>query len=114
MPAKLSARARLFDTAQARKTDAADAHCVAVAALRTAGLRQVAIDDTTVALKLLVDRRDSLGRARTETLNRVHQLLPELVPGGAKQFLSAPQARALLNTIRPRDIVGRTPPATGL
>src|SRR5436305_12813686 len=54
VPAKLSARARLFDTAQARKSDPADAHCVAVAALRTTGLRQVTVDDTTVALKLLV------------------------------------------------------------
>jgi len=108
VPAKLSARARLFDTNQARKSDPADAHCVAVAALRTTGLRQVTVEDTTVALKLLVDRRDSLGRSRTDVLNRLHQLLLELVPGGAKQFLSAPQARALLNTARPRDIVGRT------
>ncbi len=81
---------------------------VAVAALRTNGLRQVAVDDTTVALRLLVDRRDGLGRARTDTVNRIHQLLLELLPGGAKKFLSAPQARALLNTVRPRDIVGRT------
>jgi transposase len=108
VPAKLSARARLFDTNQARKTDPADAHCIAVAALRTGGLRQVTVEDTAVALKLLVDRRDSLGRARTEVLNRLHQLLLELVPGGAKQFLSAPQARTLLSTVRPRDIVGRT------
>jgi hypothetical protein len=71
-------------------------------------LRQVAVDDVTVALKLLVDRRDGLGRARTEALSRLHHLLLELVPGGAKQFLSAPQARALLTTVRPRDIVGRT------
>ena len=28
VPAKLSARARLFDTAQARKTDPAEAHCL--------------------------------------------------------------------------------------
>jgi hypothetical protein len=34
--------------------------------------------------------------------------LLELLPGGAKTFLSADQARALLNTIRPRDLVGRT------
>src|SRR6476619_6826655 len=60
VPAKLSARARLFDTAQGRKTDPADAHCVAVAALRANGLRQVVVDDVTVALKLLVDRRDGL------------------------------------------------------
>ncbi len=72
------------------------------------GCGQVVVDDVTVALKLLVDRRDGLGRARTEALSRLHHLLLELVPGGAKQFLSAPQARALLNTVRPRDIVGRT------
>jgi Transposase len=108
VPAKLSARARLFDTAQGRKTDPADAHCVAVAALRANGLRPVSVEDTTGALKLLVDRRDGLGRARTEALSRLHHLLLELIPGGAKQFLSAPQDRALLNTIRPRDIVGRT------
>ncbi len=108
VPAKLSARARVFATGQGRKTDPVDAHSVAVVALRTNGLRQVTADDTTVALRLLVDRRDGLGRAPTDTLNRIHKLLLELLPGGAKKFLSAPQARALLGTVRPRDIVGRT------
>jgi transposase len=61
-----------------------------------------------VALRLLVDRRDELGRARTDVVNRIHKLLLELLPGGAKTFLSADQARALLATIRPRDLVGRT------
>jgi hypothetical protein len=59
VPAKPSARARVFSTGQGRKTDPVDAHSVAVVALRTPGLRQVVIDDTTVALRLLVDRRDS-------------------------------------------------------
>ncbi len=108
MPAKLTARARVFDTGQGRKTDPVDAHSVAVAALRAKGLRQVTVDDVTVALRLLADRRDGLGHARTDLLNRIHQLLLELLPGGAKKFLSAPQARALLNTVRPRDLVGRT------
>jgi len=108
VPAKLSARARVFATGQGRKTDPVDAHSVAVAALRTTGLRHVVVDDTTIALRLLVDRRDGLGRARTETVSRLHHLLLELVPGGAKKFLSAQQARVLLNTVRPRDIVGRT------
>ncbi|HEX5994583.1 MAG TPA: transposase [Jiangellales bacterium] len=66
------------------------------------------MDDATVALRLLADRRDGLGRARTDTVCRLHALLLELIPGGAKKDLSAPQARALLNTVRPRDIVGRT------
>ena len=39
VPAKLSARARLFDTGHNRKTDAHDAHAVAVVAVRTTGLR---------------------------------------------------------------------------
>src|SRR3954469_23780169 len=108
VPAKLSARVRVFDTGQGRKTDPVDAHSVAVAALRAHGLRQVAVDDATVALRLLADRRDGLGRARTDTINRLHQQLLELVPGGAKKFLSSPQARTLLATVRPRDIVGRT------
>jgi transposase len=108
VPSKLSARVRVFATGQGRKSDPVDAHSVAVAALRTTGLRQVVTDDVTVALRLLVDRRDRLGRARTDTINRLHKLLLELIPGGAKQFLSAPQARALLATVRPRDLVGRT------
>ncbi|GIE94655.1 transposase [Paractinoplanes rishiriensis] len=108
VPAKLSARARVFSTGQGRKTDPVDAHSVAVVALRTPDLRQVVIDDTTVALRLLVDRRDQLGRSRTEIVFRLHHLLLELVPGGAMKFLSAQQARALLNTVRPRDVVGKT------
>jgi transposase len=108
VPAKLSARARVFDTGQGRKTDPVDAHSVAVAALRSKGLRQVVVDDMTVALRLLVDRRDGLGRAHTDLLNRIHKLLLELLPGGAKKYLSANQARELLNTVRPRDLVGRT------
>ncbi|UOZ05663.1 hypothetical protein [Amycolatopsis sp. WQ 127309] len=57
---------------------------------------------------MLVDRRDELGRARTQTVNRLHRLLLELFPSGAKKFLSATQARALVATVRPRDIVGKT------
>jgi transposase len=108
VPAKLSAQARVFASGQGRKSDPVDAHSVAVAALRTKGLRTVVVDDATVALRLLVDRRDGLGHARTDLLNRIHKLLLELLPGGAKKFLSADQARALLNTIRPHDLVGRT------
>ena len=101
VPAKLSARARVFSTGQGRKTDATDAHSVAVVALRTPGLRVVQADDATVALRLLADRRDELGAVRTLTVNRPHRLLVELIPGGAKTFLSATQAKALLATVRP-------------
>ena len=62
MPAKLAARARLLDTGHNRKTDAHDAHAVAVVAVRTRGLRVLADDDELEALRMLVDRRDELSR----------------------------------------------------
>ncbi|WP_432489364.1 IS110 family RNA-guided transposase [Kineococcus sp. SYSU DK018] len=108
VPAKLSARARVFSAGQGRKTDVTDAHSIALVALRTPVLRRVEVDAENVALRLLVDRRDELGVARSQLINRIHKLLLELLPGGAKVFLTAPQAKALLATVRPRDIVGRT------
>jgi len=79
-----------------------------VVALRTPGLRAVDVDGQTVALRLLADRRDELGAARTLTVNRMHRLLVELIPGGAKTFLFATQAKALLAGVRPRDVAGKT------
>ena len=108
VPAKLSARTRAFATGNGRKTDPADAHHIAVTALRTPGLRRVATDDVTVALRLLIDRRDLLGHTRTETVNRLHHLLLELIPGGAKKDLATSQARTLLAGITPDDLVART------
>ena len=108
VPAKLSARVRVFSTGHGRKTDATDAHSVAIAALRSTGLREVHVDDATIALRMLVDRRDQLGTARTLIVNRLHRLLLELIAGGAKKDLSAAQARALLARVRPRDVVGKT------
>jgi transposase len=66
VPAKLSARARVFSTGHGRKTDATDAHSIAVVALRSPGLQAVAVDGDLVALRLLADRacRTSNGRAR--------------------------------------------------
>ena len=45
MPPKLSARARVFSTGQGRKTDATDAHSVALVGTRMAGLRPVVDDE---------------------------------------------------------------------
>ncbi len=108
VPAKLSARARVFSTGQGRKTDATDAHSIAVVAVRTPSLLQVRPDDRSVALRMLADRRDELGVARTAAVSRLHRLLLELIPGGAKKFLSVTQARKLLASVRPRDLVGKT------
>ena len=108
VPPKLSARARVFSTGQGRKTDATDAHSVALVGTRMAGLRPVVDDDQLAVLRLLVDRRRSLGEEHTRKTSQLHQLLLELIPGGAKRDLSAAQAKALLAKIRPRDVVGKT------
>jgi transposase len=108
VPPKLSAQVRVFATGNGRKTDPVDAHSVAMVALRTPNLVQVHADPELVVLGMLVDRRDELGRARTQTINRLHRVLLELFPGGAKQFLSSHQARALIATTKPRDLVGKT------
>ncbi len=108
VPAKLSARARLFDTGHNRKTDAHDAHAVAVVAVRTPGLRVLAYDAQLEALRLLVDRRAELSRARIQCVNRLHRLLAELVPGQGKRNITTGQAKAILAGVRPRDVAGKT------
>lgn len=108
VPAKLSARARLFDTGHNRKTDAHDAHAVAVVAVRTKALRVLSYDSGLEALRLLVDRREELTRARVQTVNRLHRLLSELVAGKAKRNITAGQAKVILAGVRPRDVAGKT------
>jgi transposase len=41
-------------------------------------------------------------------VNRLQRLLAELVPGQAKKDITALQAKAILATVRPRDIAGKT------
>ena len=111
VPAKLAARVRLFDTGHNRKTDALDAHSVAMVAVSSEhrdGLRELRADDELEAIRMLCDRRDELSRQRVQTVNRIHRLLAELVPGTKKKDLSAQQAKRILATVRPRDIAGKT------
>ena len=108
VPAKLAARARLLDTGHGRKTDAHDAHSVAVAAVRAKNLRVLAPDGRLEALRMLVDHRDQLSRQRVATVNRLHRLLAELTPGQSKKDITALQAKAVLASVRPRDVAGKT------
>jgi transposase len=108
VPPKMSARARVFATGQGRKTDATDAHSVALVGTRMAGLRPVIDDEQLAVLRVLVDRRRSLGEEHTRKVSQLHHLLLELIPGGAKKNLSAAQAKALLARVRPRDVAGKT------
>jgi transposase len=67
-------------------------------------------DEQLARLRILVDRRRSLGEDHTRMVSQLHQLLLELIPGGATKDLSARQAKALLTKVRPRDAAGKTRP----
>jgi transposase len=108
LPPKLSARVRVFATGQGRKTNTTDAHSVALVGVRMAGLRPVVDDEQLGVLRLLVDRRRSLGEEHTRKVSPLHALLLELLSGGAKRDLSAAQAKRLIADVRPRDVVGKT------
>jgi transposase len=94
VPAQLAARARLLNTGHARKTDPIDAAAVAMVAQHHRRLHPVRAEDDSLVLRLLSERRDDLAGERTRTANRLHALLRDLIPGGAKRNLSADQAAA--------------------
>lgn len=108
VPAKLAARIRLVDTGHNRKTDARDAHSIAIVAVRTKTLRVLQVDGELEALRMLTDRREALTRRRVQTVDRLQALLAELLPGQAKRDITTGQAKAMLASVRPRDIAGKT------
>ena len=99
---------RVYATGQGRKTDATDAHSIALVGTRVAGLRPVVADADLDVLRLLADRRRQIGEEHTRKVSQLHALLLELIPGGAKKNLSAAQAKQLLAKVRPRDVAGKT------
>jgi transposase len=107
VPARFSARVRALGGGSGRKTDDADAYAVAVAGLRAKDLQPVRPDDTTEILRMLTTRRQEIVELRIATVNRLHEVLCHLIPGGAKRHLSASRPRSLLSPVRPRDAVGR-------
>ena len=99
--AKLADRVRVLSTGHGRKSDADDAVSMAVAACNARGLRQVRVEDQAVVLHLLTKRRQDLVAARTQTINRLHRLLMDLVPGGTRGNLTAKRAAGLLAAVTP-------------
>jgi transposase len=108
VPAKLSSRARLLATGNARKNDQVDAFHVALAALRDERLADVGEEEHSEVLRMLSERREDLIKERTRTLNRLHALLRDLLAGGAPKNLSAEKAARVLRGVRPRSGPART------
>ena len=102
---KLGARVRLLAAGDTNKNDPNDARSVAVAALRSPGVRQVVPDDHPAVLKIWSKRYRDLGRARTQVVCRLHAVLCELIPGGVSKAITAPAATRLLASIEPATAV---------
>ena len=107
VPAVLSARVRALGGGSGRKTDEADAYAVAVAGLRGHGLQVVKPEDEVAVLKMLSDRRQQLVEQRVAAVNRLHDVLQDLLPGGASTRLTAIKAHEMLAGLSPSDPVGQ-------
>jgi transposase len=105
VPAALATRVRVLSGSSGRKTDSHDARAVAIAALHAVGLTVVAAENHSQVLRLLSQRRAQLSATRTQTVARLHNLLAELLPGGAKRQLSADTAGKVLRQVRPATAV---------
>jgi transposase len=105
VPPKLAARVRLLATGDINKNDPNDARSVAVAALRSPGIREARRDNHAAVLKVWSKRYQDLGRARTQVACRLHQVLCELIPGGVPGEITAGQAGQILASITPADTV---------
>ncbi|MFF0905393.1 UNVERIFIED_CONTAM: IS110 family transposase [Kocuria sp. CPCC 205316] len=101
VPSTLSMKARVLHTGGGRKTDAADARAVGWAAQHHEGLRRVVAEDHTEILDALTHARDAFKGERTRALNRLHDLLRDLIPGGVPRGLTLIRARAALRMVRP-------------
>jgi len=102
---KLGARVRLLASGNVNKNDPNDARSVAVAALRSPGVREARPDDHAEVLRVWSKRRRDLGSARTQVVCRLHAVLCELIPGGVAKKIIAARAARLLESITPPDAV---------
>jgi transposase len=102
---KLGSRVRLLATGNVNKNDPNDARSVAVAALRSPGVREARPDDHAAVLKVWPERHRDLGRTRTQVVCRLHAVLCELVPGGVSKKIIAAHAARLLDPVTPQGAV---------
>src|SRR6266700_2897194 len=105
VPPRLGARVRLLAAGDTNKNDPSDARSVAIAALRSAGVREVRADDHAAVLKIWSKRHRDLGRSRTQVVCRLHAVLCELIPGGVSKAITAAAAARLLESIAPAGAV---------
>jgi len=108
VPATLASRVRVLGTGRSNKNDPNDALAVAIAALRSPGLRSVKPADHREVLRLLAKRNHEIGRLRNIVVSRLHAALANLSPGGIAKELNASDAVRLLGDFDPKTPVEQT------
>ena len=98
VPPTLASRVRVLGTGRSDKNDPNDALSVAIAALRSQGLRRVEVAEHSEIRRLLAKRNHDLGRTRARLICRLHNALAELSPGGIAKELYASDANRLLES----------------
>ncbi len=117
VPATATARVRELSRGGRRKNDVIDAAAAASVALLAGDANPVAAEDLTTVLALLDERRNNLVAQRTRSVNQLHALLRDLVPGGARTDLTATQRPRCWSGCAPPDrwrLPARPLPATSL
>lgn len=108
VPATLASRVRVLGTGHSNKNDPNDALAVAIAALRSPGLRSVEPANHGEVLRLLGKRNHDIGRLRNIVVSRLHAALANLSPGGIAKELNASDAVRLLGDFNPKTAVEQT------
>jgi transposase len=96
-----TARVRQLSRGGRRKNDRIDAAAAASVAAMQGDARPVFAETHADSLALLDERRKTLSENRTRSVNQLHALLRELLPGGVPTDLTAAKAATVLRGLRP-------------
>lgn len=107
VPATATTRVRELSRGGRRKNDTLDAAAAACVAALQGDAVPVEAEGASTVLRMLDERRTNLTRQRTRTVNQLHAVLRELLPGGVSTDLTASQASDALRRIRPSSLVQR-------
>jgi transposase len=105
VPPTLASRVRVLGSGRSNKNDPNDATSVAVAALRSSGLRRVQPVGHSEVLRLLSKRNTDIGDHRTRVVCRLHALLAELAGGGIAKEMYASDVERFLADHKPETAV---------
>ncbi|WP_283779305.1 IS110 family transposase [Nocardia sputi] len=107
VPSTATARVREWSRGGRRKNDYIDAAAAASVAALHGVAAPVEAEGASTVLRMLDERRTNLTRQRTRTVNQLHAVMRELLPGGVSTDLTANQATDVLRRVGPSSPVER-------